>query len=517
MAMCANNSAGSQSTSNHSLYISSSIDRKEPEETNDSSQSNRLLLFWWKQSRCHGNSQCGREKKMKKTDSGRIRMMKKAAACALAIVFLLSACGMAKSQNSASESAYSPDETGSSYNSYKEESYDYDVEAEESMDFAEDDAMPAAAAGGSDAGGDTKADEGGEQADLASENRKIVYSGNISLQTLEYDSSSQSIHDKINKYGGFIESENTSNDDPYWYYRERSGSSARRTRRNLSITARIPAEKFDAFMEDLKNDGQVINTSVNAENISVSYANHDASRKALEIEQERLLKMMDKAESIEEMIAVEERLTEVERELGNERTKLSAMDRDVNFSTIYINLEEVFEYSETVVETTYGERLKRAFDNAIDGFVVFWEDLILFIVGSFPFLIMLVIIIVVIVKLARRAQRRRKERLAAWEESRRAAANGSVGGNGYPSAPGAVTPWDKPKRNGRGKGLFGRGKNTDHGTAVQPAAPARPADQFDQFADQSAASSAPAASDQPADRPAANPSRTPADREKPES
>ena len=128
-------------------------------------------------------------------------MMKKAAACALAIVFLLSACGMAKSQNSASESAYSTNETGSSYNSYKEESYDYDVEAEESMDFAEDDAMPAAAAGGSDAGGDTKADEGGEQADLASENRKIVYSGNISLQTLEYDSSSQSIHDKINKYG----------------------------------------------------------------------------------------------------------------------------------------------------------------------------------------------------------------------------------------------------------------------------------------------------------------------------
>ena len=227
--------------------------------------------------------------------------------------------------------------------------------------------------------------------------------------------------------------------------------------------------------------------------------------------------MMDKAESIEEMIAVEERLTEVERELGNERTKLSAMDRDVNFSTIYINLEEVFEYSETVVETTYGERLKRAFDNAIVGFVVFWEDLILFIVGSFPFLIMLVIIIVVIVKLARRAQRRRKERLAAWEESRRAAANGSVGGNGYPSSPGAVTPWDKPKRNGRGKGLFGRGKNTDHGTAVQPAAPARHADQFDQFADQPAASSAPAASDQPADRPAANPSRTPADKEKPES
>lgn len=450
----------------------------------------------------------------KKTEREKILMVKKAAACVLAAAFLLSACGMAKSQNAARESAYSTEETGSSYDSYKEESEDFSVEAEESMDSSADMDYAAGAAPvneNKDAGTAAETDDGSGQADLTSENRKIVYTGNISLQTLEYDDAAKSIHDKINKYGGFIESENSRNDDPYWYYRERSGSSARRTRRNLSITARIPADRFDAFMEDLKNDGQVINTSVNAENISVSYANHDASRKALEIEQDRLLKMMDKAESIEEMIAVEERLTQVERELGNEKTTLSAMDRDVNFSTIYIDLEEVFEYSETVVETTYGERLKRAFDGAIEGFVVFWQDLILFIVGSFPFLIMLAIIIVVIVKLARRAQRRRKERLAAWEESRRAAgAAGNAGGNGYPTAPGAVSPWDKPKRKERGKGLFSRGKNADHGTAVQSAAPAQPADQF---ADQSTASSEPAASDQPT----ANPSRTPADDEKSES
>ena len=343
-------------------------------------------------------------------------MMKKAAACALAVIFLLTACGMASHQKNASESAYSTDEAGGSYDGYKEESYDYGAAAEDSEEAMEpmayaseaDQAEPSAAAKGN-------GEDDGGQTEQASENRKIVYTGNVSLQTLEYEESAKSIHDKINQYGGFIESENSSNDDPYWYYRERTGSSARRTRRNLSITARIPADKFDTFMEDLKKDGQVINTSVNAENISVSYANHDASRKALEIEQERLLKMMDKAETIEEMIAVEERLTQVERELGNEKTVLSDMDRDVNFSTVYINLEEVFEYSETVVEPTYGERLKRAFGNAIEGFVEFWEDILLFIVGTFPFLIMLAILIVVIVKLARRGQRRRMERKAAWE------------------------------------------------------------------------------------------------------
>lgn len=364
--------------------------------------------------------------------------MRKTAAFALAVVFLLSACGMAKSDNAASQSAYSPEESREEAYNYKEEGYAYgaaaedSVEAEAAMDYAVE-------AGGADSGYTTETgaasgqseegtDAGAGQTDSQSSNRKIVYTGNVSLQTLEYDDSAQSIHDKITKYGGFIESENTSNEDPYWYYRERTGSSARRVRRSLSITARIPAEKFDAFMKDLEKDGQVINTSVNAQNISVSYANHDASRKALEIEQDRLLKMMEKAETIEEMIAVEERLTQVERELGNEKTTLSAMDRDVNFSTIYINLEEVFEYSETVVETTYGERLKRAFGNAIDGFVEFWEDVLLFIVGTFPFLIMLAVIIFAAVKLVRRAHRRRAERKAAWRASGGAAASGKADG-----------------------------------------------------------------------------------------
>ena len=133
------------------------------------------------------------------------------------------------------------------------------------------------------------------------------------------------------------------------------------------------------------------------------------------------MEMMDKAETIEEMISVEKRLTEVERELGDEKTTLSEMDRDVNFSTVYISLEEVFEYSESVVEVTYGERLKRAFNSAIDGFVDFWGELVLFIVGTFPFLIMLAVIVVLIVKLVRRGNKRRLEKRAAREAARRTA------------------------------------------------------------------------------------------------
>ena len=366
---------------------------------------------------------------MRKTEVGKSRLLRQAAAGVLAAAFLLSACGMTNKASSAEDKELSYSQTAPAeaegYGAYDTESAEYDFAVEGSVDAGY------AAEGSADAGYATDKEAqpqpaAGGEADEDASNRKIVYTGNVSLQTLEYDTSAKSIHDRISGCGGFIESEYTSNEDPYWYYRDRSGSAAKRTRRTLNVTARIPADKFEAFMEDLKKDGQVISTSVNAQNISVSYATHDASRKALEIEQERLLEMMDKAKTIEEMIAVEKRLTEVERELGNENTTLSAMGRDVNFSTVDIQLEEVFEYSENVVEVTYGERLKRAFGNAIEGFVDFWQAVLLFIVGSFPFLIMWGILIFVLVKIVRRSRKRRSEKRAAKEEARRKAAEAGM-------------------------------------------------------------------------------------------
>lgn len=375
---------------------------------------------------------------VEKRESGRVRSIwKKSAVCTLVLIFLLTACGGTSNKSSREyEGAAEPQYSAAEDRGFAEEE---DFESEEDALYASESAAePYAGGSGSPdaeegAAGSTDGTDPDSTAagDSQSSNRKIVYSGNISLQTLEYEKSAASIHEKITKYGGFIEDESTSNDDPYWYYRDRPVSSRDRARRSMNVTARIPADKFDAFMKDLEKDGQVINTSVNARNISVKYATHDASRKALEIEQDRLLKMMDKAQTVEEMIAVEKRLTEVERELNDEKTQLSDMDRDVNFSTVDISLQEVFEYSEKVVEYTYGERLQQAFGRAITGFVEFWQDLILIIVESFPFLIMLGIIIFAVVKLSGRARRRRAEKLAKMQNAQ----NGR-GGYPYTGAPG---------------------------------------------------------------------------------
>ena len=358
---------------------------------------------------------------------------------------VLSGCGHSASYSEAPSASYMKEDMG-----YAAEEAAYDVADGTYMDAADAAVEPMEVGGAamkesSTNGGDTSALR-------AQDGQKIVYTGNLSIQTLEYDKSAASIRKKIRDAGGFSESESESDRDYNWY-RYSAGSSSTRS---LSITARIPSEKFESFMDSLSGDGKVMNRSMNAENISQVYANKETYKKALEKEQERLLAMMDKAETIEDMIAVESRLSDVERQLNAYKTDLSAMDKDVQYSTIYIDLQEVKRYSDETPTTTFPEKVKYAFEDAISTFRDFCEGIILFVVRSFPFLILLGIVIALMIRQARKSRAKKiammsdpeyakmmneKARAKAEADARKRAAR-------------------EVKRQSRG-GLFGKKKETD--------------------------------------------------------
>ena len=357
-----------------------------------------------------------------------MKKFKLAAAAVLAASLCLTACGGSSGTNSASYK----EEAGAA-GDYAYESY----AAEEAAQAA--DGEEYTADGGS--GGST------ESALRAQDGQKIVYTGNLSIQTLEYEKSAASIRKKIKDAGGFSEAESERDNDYYWY----SHSSGSGNTRYLSITARIPSEKFEDFINSLSGDGKVMNRSVNAENISQVYANKETYKKSLEKEQERLLEMMDKAQTIEEMITVESRLSEVERQLNVYKTDLAQMDKDVEFSTVYIELTEVKRYTEEVSSTTFGEELKYAFEDAISSFKNFCEGIILFVVRNFPYLIILAVIIVLIVRAIGRSRAKRIAMMSDPEYAKIVNAKARA----KAEADARKREEKEAKRKGR-KGLFGR-------------------------------------------------------------
>jgi Na+-transporting methylmalonyl-CoA/oxaloacetate decarboxylase gamma subunit/phosphopantetheinyl transferase (holo-ACP synthase) len=354
----------------------------------------------------------------------------------VSIALCLSGCGnSAGSSVSYSEETY--DQVGNSY-AAKEAAYD---------SYAEEAAVDA---GGYMMEGDAADTDNEESALRAQDGQKIVYTGSLSIQTLEYDKSAASIRRKIREAGGFSEAENENDNDYNWYRRSTGPSSTR----NLNITARIPSEKFESFMDSLQGDGKVMNRSMNAENISQVYANKETYKKALEKEQERLLAMMDKAVTIEDMIAVESRLSEVERQLNTYKTDLSAMDKDVQYSTIYISLEEVKRYSDETPTVTFPEKVKYAFEDAINSFTEFCEGIVLFIIRSFPFLILLAIVIALVIRLIRKRQEKRIAMMSDPEYAKMVSEKAKA----KAKADAAKRDAREAKRQSRG-GLFGKKKN----------------------------------------------------------
>lgn len=354
----------------------------------------------------------------------------------VSIALCLSGCGnSAGSSGSYSEETY--DQVGNSY-AAKEAAYD---------SYAEEAAVDA---GGYMMEGDAADTDNEGSALRAQDGQKIVYTGSLSIQTLEYDKSAASIRRKIREAGGFSEAESENDNDYNWYRRSTGPSSTR----NLNITARIPSEKFESFMDSLQGDGKVMNRSMNAENISQVYANKETYKKALEKEQERLLAMMDKAVTIEDMIAVESRLSEVERQLNTYKTDLSAMDKDVQYSTIYISLEEVKRYSDETPTVTFPEKVKYAFEDAINSFTEFCEGIVLFIIRSFPFLILLAIVIALVIRLIRKRQEKRIAMMSDPEYAKMVSEKAKA----KAKADAAKRDAREAKRQSRG-GLFGKKKN----------------------------------------------------------
>lgn len=226
---------------------------------------------------------------------------------------------------------------------------------------------------------------------------KIIYSGSVDLQTLDYQGTVRQIKKSMADMGGFLESESEYNGNYNWYTDEEQKGLM-----SAVLTLRIPADQFEDFINSLDDLGQVMSRNTSAQNITKTYNDNEAVIQALTYEKERLLDMMDKAETIEDMIAIEQRLGDVETQLNQANTDKSNMDMDIDYSTVTVTVEEVKAYSDLDrAKDSFGSRLIRAFRLSWTGFVSFMQNFLLFLIRALPFLIVIAVVTFLIVTLIR--------------------------------------------------------------------------------------------------------------------
>ena len=247
---------------------------------------------------------------------------------------------------------------------------------------------------------------------------KIIYSADATVETTEFDKSIAALEKLLADCGGFVESSSVNGSN---YYDSARGNVSRRT---ANYTLRIPSAKFSGVMNSLETLGNVPYTYMYTENVTAQYYDVEARMKAYKAQEARLLEMMDLAETVEDIITIEDKLTDVRYRIDSLQSSLNNWDRRVSYSTLSLTVQEVQVYTpETVTKITYGQRLANAFKDSLKNAGEFFQDLLVFLVSALPTLVILAVLFFVCRPLIRKLHERgkaRRDRKAEEKAARRA-------------------------------------------------------------------------------------------------
>lgn len=237
--------------------------------------------------------------------------------------------------------------------------------------------------------------EGGSTAEVPTQ-RKWVITMEMSAETEDLQTLLTALNEEVTALGGYVEGQNIYNGSAYSSHRYRSAS----------LTLRIPAEVVDKFAQNLEGMANVVRSTKNLEDITLTYVSTESRVKALQTEEARLLELMEQAQTMADLLEIEGRLTEVRYQLESYTSRLKVYDNQVDFATIYLNLEEVREYT-PVAERTVWQRITEGFADSLDGV---WEgavDLFVWFIVSLPYLVVWGVGIFLVVFLVKKLRKRK--------------------------------------------------------------------------------------------------------------
>lgn len=164
--------------------------------------------------------------------------------------------------------------------------------------------------------------QAGQRAELAAvvdstrpaHDRIIVYTARFHLSTVDVEAALSSARALCTDAGGYMDALTSD-----------------------SITMRVPAERFSSVVDEIRKLGQVLSREVNALDVTDEYVDLQLRLRNAEATRDRLLAILEKAQTVKETLEVERELSRVREEIERIKGRLAQLDRQTTFSTITIH------------------------------------------------------------------------------------------------------------------------------------------------------------------------------------
>ena len=247
------------------------------------------------------------------------------------------------------------------------------------------------------------AEEGApEEVAVQDTSRKLIRNVSMDVETEEFETLYARVNEKTKAYGGYVESSNVYNNSSYY------GESLR----NASLTIRIPQDKLDSFLSNVAEISNVTSRSENVTDVTLQYVDMESHKKALTAEQDRLLELLEQAESVEDIITIESRLSDVRYQIESMESQLRTLQNQVSYSTVYLDIQEV-EKLTPVEEQTRGEMIREGFVDSLYGVGNGLLDFGTAVIIDLPYLVVwaaVILLVILIIRLLRKHRKNKKQK-----------------------------------------------------------------------------------------------------------
>jgi len=156
------------------------------------------------------------------------------------------------------------------------------------------------------------------------------------------------------------------------------------------------------------------------QDVTLSYVDLESRKEVLLVEQERLLAFLEQAETMEDIIVLEERLSEIRYEIESKESQLRTYDNKVTYSTVYLNVQEVKELTPVKEETAW-ERISNGFlqivEDIVEGVTNFFIELLIMTPYILLWTVVIALAIFAIRKYSKHSLKKKQKKLEAKEES----------------------------------------------------------------------------------------------------
>lgn len=168
----------------------------------------------------------------------------------------------------------------------------------------------------------------------AAARRLVIYTGSVSSLVAQVEPALAAFVAKVTADGGYLQN--------------RSGT---------SVTVRVPAAHFFTTLQWLRESGQVSDEQINAVDVTRQVFDIELRLKTADEARKRLLKLLESATKMEDILAIEAQLRRLTDEIEGMKGELRNLSDQIAFSTLTVNF-----YANAPAPNPYPQRTRSRFE-----------------------------------------------------------------------------------------------------------------------------------------------------------